>query len=91
MHKGNPMDEVRDRLQGGNDLGGPLKAINSNAAITVPSLWLKVGDNGLSAKTLERLVRNDEVARFRTRGLLEEFQRNDPKKFPNDYVLSQGC
>jgi hypothetical protein len=54
MHKVNPMDEVRDRLQGGNDLGGQLKVIDSNTTITVPSLWLKVDDNGLPTNKLRK-------------------------------------
>jgi hypothetical protein len=33
MHKENPMDEVRDRLQRGNDLEEAIKMIDSNAAI----------------------------------------------------------
>jgi hypothetical protein len=46
---------------------------------------------GYRQTNLERLIRSDEAARFRTRGLLEEFQCNDPKFFPNDEVSSQGC
>jgi hypothetical protein len=30
----------------------PLKAIDSNAAIMITSLWLKVGKNGLPANNL---------------------------------------
>jgi hypothetical protein len=30
----------------------PSKMIDSNMAISVPSLWLKVGDNGLPATNL---------------------------------------
>jgi hypothetical protein len=52
MRKTNPMDEVQDRLQGGNDLKEAIKIIDSNVAITVPSLWLKVGENGLPANNL---------------------------------------
>jgi hypothetical protein len=33
MHKENLMDEVRDRLQRGNDLEEAIKMIDSNAAI----------------------------------------------------------
>jgi hypothetical protein len=52
MRKTNPMDEVQDRLQGGNDLKEAIKIIDSNVAITVPSLWLNVGKNGLPANNL---------------------------------------
>jgi hypothetical protein len=54
MHKMNSMNKVRDRLQGGNDLEDAIKMIDSNTAINVPSLWLKVGDNGLPATNLEK-------------------------------------
>jgi hypothetical protein len=50
----NSMNKVRDRLQGGNDLEDAIKMIDSNTAINVPSLWLKVGDNGLPATNLEK-------------------------------------
>jgi hypothetical protein len=47
---------------------------------------------GYQQTSLERLVKNDEVARFRTRGLLEGFQHNDLTIFPNYEVSSQrGC
>jgi hypothetical protein len=52
MHKVNSMNEVRDRIQEGNDLEEAIKMIDSNTAISVPSLWLKVGDNGLPATNL---------------------------------------
>jgi hypothetical protein len=38
--------------------------------------------------TLERLARSDEAARYRTRGLLEGFQCNDPTTFHNDEIAS---
>jgi hypothetical protein len=65
--------------------------INSNMAITVPSLWLKVVENVLHRQTtLERLTRSDEMTRFQTRGLLEGSQCNDPTIFPNNEALSIG-
>jgi hypothetical protein len=51
----------------------PLTTIYSNEATTVPSLWLKVDEMGYWQPTLERLTRNDKMARFRIRRQLDRF------------------
>jgi hypothetical protein len=42
----------------------PLTMIDSNDAITVPSLWLKVDEMGYWQPTLGRLAQNDKLVRF---------------------------
>jgi hypothetical protein len=42
----------------------PLTKIDSNEAIMVPSLWLKVNEMDYWQPTLERLARKDKLARF---------------------------
>jgi hypothetical protein len=37
MHEANPLNEVRDRVQGGIDIGEAIETFDSNAAIMVPS------------------------------------------------------
>jgi hypothetical protein len=44
---------------------------------------------GYRQTTLEKLVQNDEAARFRPKGLHEGFQHNDLTIFPKDEVSSQ--
>jgi hypothetical protein len=61
----------------------PLTKIDSNEAITVPSLWLKVDEKGYWQPTLERLARNDKLARFRIRRQPDRFQRNIIAIFKN--------
>jgi hypothetical protein len=50
-----------------------MTMIDSNEAITVPSLWLKVDRNGLSANNMLRLARNDKLPRFRSSGQPDRF------------------
>jgi hypothetical protein len=50
MHKVNPLNEIEFKevtIQ-----KRPSKMIDSNATIMVPSLWLKVGENGLPTNNL---------------------------------------
>jgi hypothetical protein len=68
----------------------PLTMIDSNDAITVPSLWLKVDEMGYWQPTLERLARNDKLARFRIRGQPNRFQGNEIIIFLNDEIVSSG-
>jgi hypothetical protein len=67
-----------------------LTIIDSNKAITVPSLWLKLGEMGYWQPTLERLTRNNQSARFRTRGPPNRFQGNEITIFLNDEIASSG-
>jgi hypothetical protein len=64
----------------------PLTKIDSNKAITVPSLWLKVDEMGYWQPTLERLAQNDKLARFRIRGQPDRFQGNVIPIFLNDEI-----
>jgi hypothetical protein len=66
----------------------PLTKIDSNEAITVSSLWLKVDEMGYWQPTLERLTRNDKLARFRIRRQPDRFQSNDITIFLNDEIAS---
>jgi hypothetical protein len=66
----------------------PLTKIDSNEAITVPSLWLKVDEIGYWQPNLERLTRNDKLARFRIRRQSDRFQGNDITIFLNDEIAS---
>jgi hypothetical protein len=65
-----------------------LTKIDSNEAITVPSLWLKVDEMGYWQPTLERLARNDKLTRFRIRRQLDRFQGNDITIFLTDEIAS---
>jgi hypothetical protein len=65
-----------------------LTKIDSNEAITVPSLWLKVDEIGYWQPNLERLTRNDKLARFRIRRQSDRFQGNDITIFLNDEIAS---
>jgi hypothetical protein len=62
--------------------------IDSNEAIMVPSLWLKIGEMGYRQPTLERLARNDQLARFRIRGQPDMFRDNEVIIFLNDEIVS---
>jgi hypothetical protein len=62
--------------------------IDSNEAITVPSLCLKLGEMGYWQLTLERLTRNDQLARFRIRGQPDWFRSNEITIFLNDEIAS---
>jgi hypothetical protein len=66
-----------------------LTKIDSNEAITVPSLWLKVDEMGYWQPTMERLARNDKLARFRIRRQPDRFQGNVITIFPNDEIASR--
>jgi hypothetical protein len=66
----------------------PLIKIDTNEAITVPSLWLKVDKMGHWQPTLERLTRNDKLARFRIRRQPDRFQGDDITIFLNDEIAS---
>jgi hypothetical protein len=76
MHKTKSMNEVRDSLQGDNNLGQAGETIDSNTAITVPSrlqwkhsLLLKIGINvPYRPTTLEWLTQTDKSTMFKTRG-----------------------
>jgi hypothetical protein len=65
-----------------------LTKIDSNEAITVPSLWLKVDEMGYWQPTLERLARNDKLTRFRIRRQPDRFQGNDITIFLTDEIAS---
>jgi hypothetical protein len=64
----------------------PLTKIDSNKAITVPLLWLKVDEIGYWQPTLERLVQKDKLARFRIRRQPDRFQGNVITIFLNDEI-----
>jgi hypothetical protein len=66
----------------------PLKKIDSNEDITVPSLWLKVDEMGYWQPTLERLARKDKLARFQIRSQPDRFQGNVITIFLNDEIAS---
>jgi hypothetical protein len=66
----------------------PLTKIDSNEAITVPSLWLKVDEMGYWQPTLERLAWNDKLARFQIRRQPDRFQGNAITIFLNDEIAS---
>jgi hypothetical protein len=65
----------------------PLTKIDSNEAITVPLLWLKVDKMGYWQPTLERLARKDKLARFRIRRQPDRFQGNVITIFLNDEIM----
>jgi hypothetical protein len=65
----------------------PLTKIDSNEAITVPLLWLKVDEMGYWQPTLERLARKDKLARFRIRRQPDRFQGNVITIFLNDEIM----
>jgi hypothetical protein len=64
--------------------------IDSNMAITITSLWLKLGKNGLPTNNLGNTPSNDKLARFRTRARADKFQGNKTTIFLNDEVASRG-
>jgi hypothetical protein len=64
----------------------PLTKIDSNKAIMVPSLWLKVDEMGYWQPTLERLEQNDKLARFRIRRQPDRFQGYVITIFLNDEI-----
>jgi hypothetical protein len=66
----------------------PLTKIDSNEAIMVPSLWLKVDEIGYWQPTLERLARKDKLARFWIRRQPDRFQGNEITIFLNDEIAS---
>jgi hypothetical protein len=66
----------------------PLTKIDTNEAIMVPSLWLKVNEMDYWQPTLERLAWKDKLARFRIRRQPDRFQGNETTIFLNDEIAS---
>jgi hypothetical protein len=67
-----------------------LTIINSNEAITVPSLWLKLSEMGDWQPTLEILTQNDQSARFRIRAQPDRIRGNEITIFLNNEIASSG-
>jgi hypothetical protein len=88
MHEVNLLNEVRDRVQGGIDLGEAIEVIDSNMTITgtfkvtIDTFTFVQGwQVSYRPTTLEWLARSDNSARFRTRGFLEGFQVMNQQSF----------